>query len=86
MDFSSIFLINLITKTICRMNPSSIDDVWSHNLNLRNILVFYRKELSGLLSNMATRVKVVLFVRKPCKWVEDIKRMSTGDSRIVEIG
>jgi len=44
------------------------------------------KELPGLLSNMATRVKVVLFVRKPCNWVEVIKRMSSGDSRIVEIG
>lgn len=44
------------------------------------------KELPRLLSNMATRVKVVLFVRKPCKWVEAIKRMSSGDSRIVEIG
>lgn len=44
------------------------------------------KELPGLLSNMATRVKVVLFVRKPCKWVEAIKRMFTGDSRIIEIG
>lgn len=44
------------------------------------------KKLPELLCNMATRVKVILFIRKPCKWVEAMKRMSTGDSRIVEIG
>lgn len=31
------------------MNPPTINDDWTDNINMHNMLDFYRKELSGLL-------------------------------------
>ncbi len=64
MDFPSIFLISLITDSICRMNLPTIEDDWTDNLNLRNILDFYRKELSGLLAGKKIVDSVSLGTRK----------------------
>ncbi len=46
------------------MNSSTIEDDWKDNLNLRNILDFYRKELSGLLAGRKIVDSVSLGTRK----------------------
>ena len=46
------------------MNPSTIDDDWTDNLNIRNMLDFYRKELSGLLAGKKIVDSVSLGTRK----------------------
>ncbi len=46
------------------MNPPTIEDDWTDNLNLRNILDFYRKELSGLLAGKKIVDSVSLGTRK----------------------
>ncbi len=32
------------------MNPPTINEDWTDNLNMRNMLDFYREELSGLIA------------------------------------
>ncbi len=64
MDFSSISLKSLITESICRMNSSTLEDDWTDNLNIRNMLDFYRKELSGLLAGKKIVDSISLGTRK----------------------
>ncbi len=46
------------------MNPPPMEDDWTDNLNLRNMLDFYRKELSGLLAGKKIVDSVSLGTRK----------------------
>ena len=46
------------------MNPSTIEDDWTDNLNMRNMLDFYRKELSGLLAGKKIVDSISLGTRK----------------------
>ena len=46
------------------MNPSTIEDDWTDNLNMRNMLDFYRKELSGLLAGRNIVDSISLGTRK----------------------
>jgi hypothetical protein len=46
------------------MNPSKKEDDWTDNLNMRNMLDFYRKELSGLLAGKKIVDSVSLGTRK----------------------
>jgi hypothetical protein len=46
------------------MNPSTIEDDWTNNLNMRNMLDFYRKELSGLLAGRRIVDSISLGTRK----------------------
>jgi hypothetical protein len=46
------------------MNPSTIEDDWTDNLNMRNMLDFYRKELSGLLAGRRIVDSISLGTRK----------------------
>ncbi len=46
------------------MNPSTIEDDWTDNLNMRNMLDFYRKELSGLLAGRKIVDSISLGTRK----------------------
>ena len=46
------------------MSPSNIADNWIDHLNKRNMLDFYRKELSGLLSRKKIVDSVSLGTRK----------------------
>ena len=64
VDFPSIFLISHITKPICRMDLSTIEDDWTNNLNMSNMLDYYRKELSGLLEGKKIVDSVSLGTRK----------------------
>ena len=57
-------LIILSSEPICRMNPSTKEDDWTDNLNMRNMLDFYRKELSGLLAGKKIVDSVSLGTRK----------------------
>ncbi len=64
MDFSSISLKSLITESICRMNLPTLEADWTDNLNMRNMLDFYRKELSGLLAGKKIVDSISLGTRK----------------------
>ncbi len=46
------------------MNPYTIEDDWTDNLNMRNMLDFYRKELSGLLAGRNIVDSISLGTRK----------------------
>jgi hypothetical protein len=46
------------------MNPLTINDDWTDNINMRNMLDFYRKELSGLLAGKKIVDSVSLGTRK----------------------
>ena len=46
------------------MNPPTINEDWTDNLNMRNMLDFYRKELSGLLAGKKIIDSVSLGTRK----------------------
>ena len=46
------------------MNPSIIEVDWTDHLNMRNIIDFYRKELSGLLAGKKIVDSVSLGTRK----------------------
>ncbi len=64
MDFKSILLISLSVKSIDRMNPFTLDDALTENLNIRNMLDYYRKELSGLLAGKKIVDSISLGTRK----------------------
>ena len=57
-------LIILISEPIYRMKPSTKEDDWTDNLNMRNMLDFYRKELSGLLAGKKIVDSISLGTRK----------------------
>jgi hypothetical protein len=46
------------------MNPSIIEVDWTDHLNMRNMIDFYRKELSGLLAGKKIVDSVSLGTRK----------------------
>ena len=46
------------------MNPSKKEDDFTDNLNMRNMLDFYRKELSGLLAGKKIVDSISLGTRK----------------------
>jgi hypothetical protein len=46
------------------MNSSTLEDDWTDNLNIRNMLDFYRKELSGLLAGKKIVDSISLGTRK----------------------
>ena len=46
------------------MNPSIIDDDWTDNLNMLNMLFFYRKELSELIEGKKIVKSVSFGTRK----------------------
>jgi hypothetical protein len=46
------------------MNPLTINDDWTDNINMRNMLDFYRRELSGLLAGKKIVDSVSLGTRK----------------------
>ena len=46
------------------MNPSVIEVDWTDHLNMRNMIDFYRKELSGLLAGKKIVDSVSLGTRK----------------------
>jgi hypothetical protein len=46
------------------MNPSTKKDDWTDNLNMRNMLDFYRNELSGLLAGKKIVDSISLGTRK----------------------
>ena len=46
------------------MNPSTKEDDWKDNLNMRNMIDFYRKELSGLLAGKKIVDSISLGTRK----------------------
>ena len=46
------------------MNPFTIENDWTDNLNMRNMLDFYRKELSGLLAGRKIVDSISLGTRK----------------------
>ncbi len=46
------------------MNPFTIEDDWTDNLNMRNMIDFYRKELSGLLAGRKIVDSISLGTRK----------------------
>ncbi len=46
------------------MNPSTKEDDWTNNLNMRNMIDFYRKELSELLAGKKIVDSVSLGTRK----------------------
>jgi hypothetical protein len=46
------------------MDPLTIDDDWTDNLNMRNMLDYYRKELSGLIEGKKIVDSLSLGTRK----------------------
>ena len=46
------------------MNSSTLEDDWTDNLNIRNMLDYYRKELSGLLAGKKIVDSISLGTRK----------------------
>ena len=46
------------------MDPPTIKDDWTDNINMHNMLDFYRKELSGLLAGKKIVDSVSLGTRK----------------------
>jgi hypothetical protein len=46
------------------MNPPTKEDDWTDNLNMRNMIDFYRKELTGLLDGAKIVDSVSLGARK----------------------
>ena len=46
------------------MNSSTLEDDWTDNLNIRNMLDFYLKELSGLLAGKKIVDSISLGTRK----------------------
>ena len=46
------------------MNPSIIEVDWTDHLNMRNMIDFYRKELSGLLAGKKIVDSISLGTRK----------------------
>ena len=46
------------------MNPFPLEDTLTENLNIRNMIDFYRKELSGLLSGKKIVDSISLGTRK----------------------
>jgi hypothetical protein len=46
------------------MNPSTKEDDWTDNINMHNMLDFYRKELSGLLAGKKIVDSISMGTRK----------------------